>query len=664
VWAVAAGILAPAALAQQPSPGPPVVIDGPSAAIQTPSGLGMSVARDGTGGLVYLKQVGGVPHVFLSILAGGVFKAPTEIDSGLSGASSQPVIAAGNNGLLLVAFINGRVLYVAGRGSSATGLGSPAGLAGDAQNPAISMSNFGKAYLAFTVADGSGDDVRTAYYYGGTWSLESPPLNQTPADDAGTGAGRPEVATAGDGVAIVVWGESGRIFSRRVWGTSPSVVDEFADGPIPGCTEASADSPVVGAEGDSSYADVAFRETVTCNGEQQSRVLMNQLQGSVYDGITQPDGLSASSGGSALDPQITMGEYGAGWVTSEREVTNNVVARGLGGNGVPSGITEVNSLPDSIAPDPMPATAGLYSNLIAWQQAPGASGMPEIRARYAPQNGTLGPEMVLSTPSDGSTDAAAGIAAGGDVNGDGAVAWVQGEGSATEIVAAQLYQPPGSFPALKPLLYARNLQPRLAWSPATDAWGPLRYLVTLDGSQIGETEATALRVPAPLANGPHHWQVTAVNPAGRASVTRIATLFVDTISPLAAIRVKGRRVTGGRLQALVTYSDLPSPGEPRSDASGVASVVVGWGDGTVDRLKLGSHRLRHSYARAGRYTITVTAIDRAGNVTRVQLKLRIKAKPKAASVPKTSGKPGGASPGPTKTGKPGGAAPAPDRRIG
>jgi len=36
----------------------------------------MAVARDGTGGLVYLKDVAGVPHVFVSQLLGGVFSAP------------------------------------------------------------------------------------------------------------------------------------------------------------------------------------------------------------------------------------------------------------------------------------------------------------------------------------------------------------------------------------------------------------------------------------------------------------------------------------------------------------------------------------------------------------------------------------------------------------
>src|SRR5436305_895663 len=104
-----------AARAQPPSPASPNVIDGPSSAIVGLSG--MSVARDGTGGLVYVKNVGGDPHVFVSVLAGR-FQAPQQVDVGLGGASSQPVIAAGHGGLLLVGFINGGTLYVVSRASA------------------------------------------------------------------------------------------------------------------------------------------------------------------------------------------------------------------------------------------------------------------------------------------------------------------------------------------------------------------------------------------------------------------------------------------------------------------------------------------------------------------------------------------------------------------
>ena len=100
-----------------------------------------------------------------------------------------------------------------------------------AQNPAIAITTFGKAYVAFTASGDGGSDVRCAYYDDGTWGMESTPLNLTPGDNAGTGAGVPAVAAAGDGVAIVAWGENGHIVTRRVSGTQPSVAAYQADPP-------------------------------------------------------------------------------------------------------------------------------------------------------------------------------------------------------------------------------------------------------------------------------------------------------------------------------------------------------------------------------------------------------------------------------------------------
>ena len=59
--------------------------------------------------------------MFVSRLLGGIFSPPQQIDPTLPGPSSQPVIAAGNGGVLIVAFINTGGLYVvqAGGGSQA-----------------------------------------------------------------------------------------------------------------------------------------------------------------------------------------------------------------------------------------------------------------------------------------------------------------------------------------------------------------------------------------------------------------------------------------------------------------------------------------------------------------------------------------------------------------
>jgi PKD domain len=605
------GLLAGAAGAQ-PSPAPPQVIDGPSAAVQSLGGL--SVARDGTGGLVYLRTVSGVQHVFVSRLVGGRFQAPEEVDPSLAGASSQPVIAAGNGGVVLVGFINAGTLYVVDRGSASGPYSGPIPLAAGASNPSLQMTNFGKAYVAFTVADGAGFDVRAAYYYNGAWALETAPLNAVPADDAGTGGGRPDVAAAGDGVAIVVWGESGHVYSRKVWGTAPSVVDEQADVPsVSGCGEVSAADPAVSAGGDSSYADVAFDETVSCGGVEQTRVLLNRLRGSQYDGVTSADALSTPGAQSADDPQVAMTEYGAGFVTAAQESSNAVIGMELGDNGAYGGLQQINSLPGTSAPYAVPGIAGLYSDLIAWQQVPGTTGPAEVRVRYEPRASSLGPETVLSSPASGPTDAARGIAAAGDVGGDAAVAWVQGAGASSQIVVAQLYEPPGSVSAAKSLTYARSHQPLLTWSPAAGRWGPDDYTVTVDGTAIGQTTATSIRVPTPLADGSHRWQVTAVNPAGVSGRSGVATVFVDTVAPTLAVTRSGTPSVGSAVTLTLRYRDAPPAGLPARDASGVATLTIRWGDGTVVEVKPGTHRSAHAYRRPGRYKITVVVTDRAGN---------------------------------------------------
>ncbi len=628
---------APRAAVAQPTPAAPQVIDGPGRGIPTPTGLASAVARDGTGGIVYLKQVAGVPHVFLSALVGGVFRAPVELDAALPGPASQPVIAASNGGVLVVGFIDGTSLYVTQRTGAGVAFGAPRRLAGGASNPALEMSAFGKAYLAFTLADGAGSDVRTAYYFAGRWALESAPLNLTAADGAGTGTGRPAVAAAGDGVAIVAWGEVGHIYTRRVWATAPSVVAERADAPLPGCSEISAGEPAIGSGGDSSYAAVAFHEALSCGGLSESRVLENRLQGSQFDGEVAVDALGTPPAEGADHPAVAVAEYGTGWVTSEHTTSENGYAVALGDNEVPAAhIDQLNALSGATEPYVTPAMAGYYSSVIAWQRDPGSAGPAEIRIRYGARDGTLGPELVLSSPAQGPTDAANGLTAAGNVSGEVLVAWAQANPSGEEIVADQLYTSP-SPPSATTHGYVRTTRPRVAWAPSGELWGPVSYTVALDGVSLGHTEATSVPLLAPLGQGPHTWQVAATNPIGLTSATITARFFVDTIPPrVSALTLAGRRRAGTALHLHVLALDTP-PGLPATDGSGVARILVKWGDGTSDVIRNWRY---HVYRKPGRYRITVRVTDRAGNVTTVVLSLRVKAK----RAPKTTSKSPGASP--------------------
>ncbi|HEX4008800.1 MAG TPA: hypothetical protein VHX62_02260 [Solirubrobacteraceae bacterium] len=595
------------------------VIDGPDTGVVSLDG--MSIARDGTGGVAYLKDVAGVAHVFVSRLINGSFQAPVQVDPGLLGPSSPPVIAAGQEGALEVAFINGGQLYVTETLSTASGFTAPADIFAGAANPSISMSNFGKAYLAFTDTNGAGGgDVRAAYYYAGQWALESTPLDANPADAAGTGTGRPQVTCAGDGIAIVIWGEAGHIYTRRVVKTTPSVVYEQADpSSLDGWSEVSSSDPVIAAGGDDTYASVAFQETFSNGSTRESRVLMNRLHASQYDGITEGDGATMGGPEGADQPATAVTEYGEGFVTSEHDSSHQLWASTLGSNDGYATTLRVDSLPNGDPPDAVPATAGLVSTFIAWQQNPGVAGPAEIRVRYAPDGVDLGPEEVVSNPALGPADADLGLAAGGDVSGDGAVAWVQGSGASASIVAAQLYQAPGGFVFNHSFQYANTAAPLLGWSPAAELWGSPQYGVRVDGAQVAVTTGQSTQVP--LSNGRHVVSVSAVNQAGLTSVAPNAVVFVDTVPPRVSFKLSGALTVKTRVALRATYSDPPPRGLPESDASGVKTVVVKWGDGTQTQLRRTT--TGHDYSRARAYTVTVIATDRAGNTTVVRKKIKI-----------------------------------------
>jgi hypothetical protein len=236
--------------------------------------------------------------------------------------------------------------------------------------------------------------------------------------------------------------------------------------------------------------------------------------------------------------------------------------------------------------------------------------------------------MVVSNPAQGATNAARGLAAAGDVGGDAAIAWVQGTGASTQIVAEQQYQPPGGATPTTSPAYVRTPQPVLSWAPSGARWGPITYTLSVDGAVAGQTGGDALGVPSPLPDGPHVWRVTATNPAGLSSAARSARVFVDTVAPRVGATLSGARRPGARLTLRLSYRDAPPAGLPGRDASGVASLTIRWGDGTSTRLKPGTHRIVHSYRRPRRYRITITLLDRAGNRASAVRPVKI-AKPRA-----------------------------------
>ena len=209
----------------------------------------------------------------------------------------------------------------------------------------------------------------------------------------------------------------------------------------------------------------------------------------------------------------------------------------------------------------VPATAGLFSNLIAWQQTPGSAGEPEIRMRYAPggsgarsrAGAVLACRRRRPTPPAGSR---------------GPATWQRrlrrrvaaGLPGATQIVAAQLYQPPGGFGPLGPPRYMR------ASPAAADLVAGERALGA--GHLHGGARRRADRADDGHVDGgadgahgrPAHMQRDRHQPGGQTSQSRTATVFVDTVPPVAQIAVQGDTLLG---HAMDTVPRLRRPAARR-----------------------------------------------------------------------------------------------------
>lgn len=627
--ATALALLAPAAARAGVFVGNPVA--GPTAALHQLDGI--DLAPDGTGALVFAMDDGGVPHMFVSRLVNGAWNPPERLDADLGTPATQASVAAGDGGRVVVAFANGGNLYVATRASAATGWGRQTlWSGGGASDPSADLSVNGKGYVAFTAPGPGGHDVRAASSRdAGPWTTIGAPLDLNAADDAGAGDARPRVAASADGVGIVVWGESGHVFARRLQGTRPSVVavDALAGMTLEGIQAASADQPVVATQDDDSFTGVAVRAWFDVGGGRlRPRAVYRRLRGSRFETPSAVDGGSFASGQGSLSPQIATIGTGNGLVTAGNDTTNATTVLQLLGDVQPTTVAPIDSLVANTAAGlAVPAASTARKMLVAWQVSPTA-GAPEIHARYR-DGGDFGAEQAISRPDAGPTDAADGLAAAADDNGDIAVAYVQdvpGQGPA--VMVATVDQPPGPFVPKAMPAFQRTTRPVLAWTTSREVWG--RYFtVAIDGAPAGVTGRRSLRPAAPLGQGVHTWQVVALDHRGQQFVARPATVKIDTVAPYVLARLTGFHEARSALRLTLRAADTatgtaqPSPGVL---TSGVQRILVDWGDGTGALQVL--HGNRHVYRRPGRYTLRIVAFDNAGNRTTLREPLRIAKRPK------------------------------------
>jgi hypothetical protein len=99
-------------------------------------------------------------------------------------------------------------------------------------------------------------------------------------------------------------------------------------------------------------------------------------------------------------------------------------------------------------------------------------------------------------------------------------------------------------------------------------------------------------------------------------------VFVDSIPPRVTVKHSGGKQVGSPLRLRISDTDVPR-GLGRSVASGVASIEVKWGDGKSTKVRVGDHFASHGYTRRGRFTVTVTVKDKAGNKTIKKIKIKV-----------------------------------------
>jgi len=191
-------------------------------------------------------------------------------------------------------------------------------------------------------------------------------------------------------------------------------------------------------------------------------------------------------------------------------------------------------------------------------------------------------------------------------------AFVQGSDGARTLSVAVYDRPPGRPSVPSSTAYTRRAQPPLRWVAGLEPWGPQTFQVLIDGAPIGTTQAVTFVPPVPLKSGRHTFQVVAVDQAGQATPSHTRTLRVDALAPRVRVAISGARRAGRVLRVRVRAKD---PG-----GSGLDHVTVSFGD----RRSARGTTLFHAYRRRGRYTLQVKAVDRAGNVGRRTVRLRIR----------------------------------------
>jgi hypothetical protein len=552
---------------------------------------GVSLARDGSGGVVYVKQEGDNPVGYLARFTDGAWAAPERLPADGVG---EIRVAAGDRGRLAIAWTSGAGVFGAVVGGEGAAVSAPVRLSmtGGASGLDVQAGVRGAAFAVWAEPGAGGSDVRAAQLAGSTWTAIAPVLDIDVLRPAGAGAARPRVAVAADDTAVVAWGETPadgrpRVYYRRLLETTLSQYPQEASVAALGSEAGgTADTPQIDVEYDRSFAWVAFRQDL--GG--RSRTLMRRLRGSTFDAPVVLDG-GATSQGAALG----MSMIGEG-VAVTAGADNSLLASTFEDD-VVHAPERLDATVSTGPPTPVAAFDERGDGAAAYrtQSAAGAT----VRGRLVLLGRAAGAEAILS---DGPVVAGS-LHMGGDRVGDFAVAMLEGAPGARELTVALQDIPPGRPAISARSRYVNPITEGITWAPGLDFLGPQRFRVRVDGRTVGTTSRARLRTRR-VRQGRHKLQIVAFDRRGQRTSSRTTLMFVDTGRPRAS-------VSASRSGRVVTVTVQAS--DPGRHATGVRQYGVDWGDGRSSTSSRG--RLRHRYESGGRPRITVTVRDRARNET-------------------------------------------------
>lgn len=605
-------------------------IDGPSQEIVGFGGVAM--AEDGTGGLVYLKRVEGVPHVFVSRYVDGRWLAPIRVDSEQPYAASWPVIGAAQGGELIVVWatpygtLHKKLAYellgsLLGPGGETFGkamIVDPDIEEATGTSPDLAVSSTGQADVVYRVVEPndtsvpllrSGDvveQVRLAHFDGERWTNlgainRNPGVSMRPP----TAENAPKVAIGPTGNGIVVWQEPeieglGEIWARRIFGSAidyvmPVSASTFNGSPI---TE-DAEAPSV-AFSRLGQAEVAYRQPAGISSPLPGpRVYLNILPdgestpGAEFEGAKIVD--NSIAGGKAAvvgPPSIDIDERRNMRMLYDSDGTPQVIE----GSGL--GLTGALSLGPSFAGGEETAVSVMNpegGGVSAWPSA-NSAGDAAVAVREDFPSGAVQTALV----SGGAGGEVSELAVGRSGLGDGIVGFRQGPIGDAAIVADDVTAPP--VPALisAPTGWLKARQALITWQPAESSDGPLTYHVVLDGHELPTPAgAFALRLSSRgLRSGTHNVQILATDRNGQSTLSAPTTVQIDDVAP--SVRF-GRARHGTAVT--VHVGDLFS-GVDRG------AIRISFGDGTGGH---GKASFVHVYAHAGTYLVVVHVRDKIGN---------------------------------------------------